>query len=808
MPKRSMTADWRETMILHGIEGAISHHGRQIGYGASEPRDYLILWPFLDYLVLYFQSASYITLAARMSTGGYAAISTLSPEDRAFWGLHGEADAWRECEGGPPYSTGWISVGDGGELALSVRPLPGVLDFDELASGFLQSILERHGDILFAAMLSYKRVPRSSPGEPLSVRSEMVQKFLWSPVRRALDSAYEDLEGAVGVRGNGGCRINLFAAIRYPSAAIRLAQPRGTRGGQRTRAPSQYPYTAALMLGTRQFEWLRQMWEREGSDLRRAILHDDAMGIPEFERLWSAPLGNESRSISDTAFVAGTLGVSLAGERTNVEWSRDCRSGSEPEDERRRSELESWMYDLIRHGSGRNKRGMPDDSSIVFMPLHVGGLPWITMFTISPPAPPRSSDEYKAWWQRHYYLYRDVLPSLANRVSAATQLAYIDAIADIARSELDGMRSIEATRSAINQRWAELAKMYPYEVPSLQPEDSQADPANIVVMPSGDRMQLQLHTPARLTGRLPFRLLTKNGVRAAVHGVSMAMESARSMRYGVMTTWYGHFVATPLRLSGILPLRAKLAEGAAPDADEMRHAIEHLMPLLGIAQLGRMFDAKTKGFSMSWLREDLRDTCRRGECVRPGPGEDVLGALRRMIVTALRAYMMDGAHDAGVTITIGGSPVHFTGDWPPFEPMFPFANDIQRRGHELVSLGLKELMRNACRYVSEEADWEEGDKPFLAIDQDKLPDGRGVRVVIRHSVLPGHMDSIRRRPGGQLRTDTVARIRTFEEAALCTPCGRVVETTDFAVDPAGEDWVRGAWEFDWDAIQWSSGGER
>lgn len=254
---------------------------------------------------------------------------------------------------------------------------------------------------------------------------------------------------------------------------------------------------------------------------------------------------------------------------------------------------------------------------------------------------------------------------------------------------------------------------------------------------------------------------------------------------------FGHWVGNYMKAAGLPELRrlaARDPDGTVP-AEHVRTALDLIWPLWGIGDLCRV--ASNLGpFRLEWLHTDLRKQLRdRVLAARPSQDE-LLEPLNQLLTCLVAAIVRNEIHMRPSAIVLNGKLSTNSG-----QPcaLFPFGDDECLGGTAYVTMGLFELIRNACRYL---------DRRPEAIGPIELWTscaGPTVQVDIRHPMTAVDVQARKRRPRGQ-RSKTIEEIQWLESSELMMRHGRIVETVDFA--PDGPSAVSARWTFNWSRIEW------
>jgi hypothetical protein len=227
---------------------------------------------------------------------------------------------------------------------------------------------------------------------------------------------------------------NLFAVVRYVPYQGYLRVVKGS-------VDYKYDYTARVLLFDRSIETIREVQASDWpeSDRRIAVL----------ER----PLDEHSRFISDTCLESGC--VHLAHTRKSREdtlgFPKHDYAASGPQ--KQRHDFEGALYE----------RFFPGFEQTVFFPVHVGGAPWISLYSFVDPNQPLQL----------YRLYREIIPKVADRIREAAAEAFLDSIA--AEFNKNAVLGLSSRLDLLHSSWLKLSMLCPFPVVELSPDVATPD---------------------------------------------------------------------------------------------------------------------------------------------------------------------------------------------------------------------------------------------------------------------------------------------------------------------------------------------
>lgn len=275
-----------------------------------------------------------------------------------------------------------------------------------------------------------------SDAKPMT--SNQVDTYL-QPMRHVLDEAFGELREhqSFSVNLPDGTDIpNVFAVVR----TVRQAKKR----------LSCFPYTASLLLSNSQRDRLPSICRATTlfpTTMRRTC--DKRKCGQRCISLLEAPLSLDARAIYDSVFYSGCVDFSLIGEVGEAGLWRDIPGNATTD--KHRQEVERCVYGVLTGGR---------QSQIMYVPIHIGGVPWLSLFTLI-----HVRDQ--SAWDDTYCFYRDLIAKLSDRLRLGAQNAYLDTL----MAEFKKCMQLFPTElfSAVNKKWLQVSQVYPYSSFSLQP---------------------------------------------------------------------------------------------------------------------------------------------------------------------------------------------------------------------------------------------------------------------------------------------------------------------------------------------------
>ena len=535
------------------ISDAISGTQARLGDSTPEQRQ-TFLWSLLDYLMLLYQSPCYITLAAGLRRSiaieplPGAAISTLPSQDRMWFGLPDlatEVEAMGREASSNPSSTERllvVKVADRQFLLCIVRALPPqqesmqcteeavvcnvhhmerILSPVDRAATIFQA-LEDH-----ASNESYFDTEKSVDQE---IPDETQYERYLEPLRNSIGQVFEDVSQWPGITTIEGlnCPTNLFSVIRRPLLVPREVPINSLNGSAIESSMCRFGYSASLFLPQPQFDWIENASESTSGN--NQLLEEQKRTGLSLRSLLETPLGLTSRAITDTAFCSGNIVFSMPEERSLGHISRDQANTQADQD---RSAVETWLYNL--------PFGSEPQKALFFIPIHVAGTPWLTLFLISPFADIR--DAKSELMLRHYHFYRDAIPGLANAVAQAAQTAYVDALVDVAYTIINEPETEVSIIDQINREWRKIASIYPFQCFTLERNEGHVQ----IRLPDGTEASATAELKSSIRPQIQYRIIPDEVLISQIDKESKKYALGHIEATNRFVMEYGHRLKNALR---------------------------------------------------------------------------------------------------------------------------------------------------------------------------------------------------------------------------------------------------------------------
>jgi len=317
---------------------------------------------------------------------------------------------------------------------------------------------------------------------------------------------------------------NLFFVIRFP------------------RRRTAFDYSATVMLSSLQREKIREWWSKKyltynfshletlfgnankSSVNLRGIIKDFVTG---FEH-WSSrltdfietPLSRDARSIADSVFASGVIDFSAFSAGTGPDWS-----GYSVFDVQRQM-AEHIIYSKIT----RFRRPF-------YIPIHVGGAPWIILFTM---APQKSKSQTHADKLHNIRMYRLLIPHIGNKIRASVRQLYLSKFTEIVANVIEELfdpdpPNLDGLCRHLSLSLTFLSRFFPYD--GLVFYDYPKSDCRPLSLPNNRKVWLDSYPNPYFIAQVDFDLIdldslinaTKNGIQRATikHQQSVEQLNAR-----------------------------------------------------------------------------------------------------------------------------------------------------------------------------------------------------------------------------------------------------------------------------------------
>ncbi len=270
-------------------------------------------------------------------------------------------------------------------------------------------------------------VPQKEPHIEMDYKE--VKVFL-DPLRLVLDKIFADSFPSkyLSIEKGTLCYPNVFTVVRSCPTASR-------------RYEDVFDYTAGLLLLSKMRSVLEQ-WCAHSCfcDLNYTRCPLKFSSADECLNGLERPLGHNSRSVSDLIFSSGV--VDFGRKAREKEW--DVSVTGDPLDEQRRA-IEKCVY--------------PSGWRLFYIPIHVGGAPWLALFTFTPQDPASNGEA----WHHNYSFYRDLGQKAAALIRQKAHDVYADLLAKHFVKHMESwITPMETIISRINHDAQKLAQVYPF----------------------------------------------------------------------------------------------------------------------------------------------------------------------------------------------------------------------------------------------------------------------------------------------------------------------------------------------------------
>lgn len=325
---------------------------------------------------------------------------------------------------------------------------------------------------------------------------------------------------------------NLFFVIRLPQVRNR------------------FDYSAGILLSTTQRAKIDEWWKKESNADVEELLNIFPNGLWKREnakRVVQAfidgskgdflglagsietPLSYESRSIADSVFASGVIDFSAFSAGKGLDWS-----GYSTQDMLRQLG-EHAIYSRItpfRHP--------------FYIPIHVGGVPWIILFTM----PPQTSENpTHSDWLYNIRMYTLLIPHIGNKIRATVRKLYLTKLSERIAVEtgefLDGNTpSTELLCGEINKSLNTLMSFFPYD--GLLFCSHNSDGKEPLDLPNGERIWFEVCTNSSFKKQVSFDLIDIHELRnAAEDGALQASIKHKHLYVSLLRHQHTIFNLTP-----------------------------------------------------------------------------------------------------------------------------------------------------------------------------------------------------------------------------------------------------------------------
>ena len=717
-------------------------------------RPQAILWLLVDHILLLFQSPVYVNLWSRGVSQYEALFSSISSQDRCFLGIR---ELRAEVLDGQQQDQ-LIFANEDAELVTSVRSLPnekglrpqplhGAQTFDTI-----RRMLSCRKDQILTALKSYDEAAYESSGltEP---NSQLLDDAIAEAprhldhLRRRIGAVLDSTGRTELTETQNGKGLNLFAVIRWPSHP-RVITPPAHRWDV-PRSPSQYNYSVGLSLS------LQQETSFKGGKEQATQLQ--------------MPLASGARSIADTPMTRGCVDFSLPNERNQREWSRQYYVGQENLVGVHRQSGEDALYEAV---FGQQHA----DETIFYVPLHIGGVPWIALFTFN------KSDRSPESMMRNYQFYRDLVPVLSESISGATQAAFAETLSQTATTAYDKHLGAATFVESVNSAWRVISQLYPYPAAQLTTEGRDKEKLQI---PGLDQQIFMVFSES--CSRLPYRLLEKDFVRQTVEQQLQRTALRVQSLYKEALFVFGHQAGKLFQESGLPGFDPRSNPRLRGMKNRLYHAWGMAEAISALKHLGR-------GFPDEWFPQPHPS--------EPPPAPEVIGNVKDICIFFLAGAVEMMPDDWTVIIETPGKinrlrmaqiKERFSAPLPILPPLADSKGGLA--GTLALTGGLAELIRNARNHLQ----------------SNRLPITRGiVTKKTDDCVITLHVDCNQANgscsvilknlhmKGTSLHSQTLRNLQQFEKATLLHWGRIVVETT--MTGPVKEideqfQWIESKWVY-------------
>lgn len=745
-----------------------------------------ILWLLADHLLLLIQAPVYLTFCVKRSGSDVSnRFSTLSDQDRTFFGLPLLAE--EDFSTGDMLAQQDVSVGSGRTFLArgwaldrntSIRDL--LLD-PEIISRASTTLVELAAPLAAEAL---EALPRQHPPPMPIAGPPVVDEAEWQrhikAIRRRFDPILQHWsERRFGVESNAlfqdksGGAARLFLVTRQPITTESVTTNTGLRHVNR----ATYDYTARII-------WTEFQAKQQN------LSSEDLLNL-------ELPLGVNARGIADSGLASGVIDFGFVGERSgNTSYrSREHYPSNSGSDSKRKNVEDSGKI----YGSDAGQQ------SIFYVPIHIGGIPWLSVFSFHTEKP-----RITAMWRR-YRIYRDVIPILAEQLSSAVMLSFADSLADVAQQHLSmaSAGNMGNFCTLVTTEWSRVSMIFPFGSVRLSTEPSSAQEHGMLL--HGVETPLYVHLDGD-NHHVAYRLLIKEKLCQQIERELNGVIAKISTNYRSALLVLGHYLGGLMQESAFWEVESIVEDdgfsSGSSDSHEIlrdlvRFAASRFAIVSGLGEATRMGKGEG-GVPKEWISECFENNFQE---ITESVVKNILFYLVPVwklskerwtaeVVCGDERWCLHKDLDSnkGPKLEEIIQSAKFMVDLPPFD-----SAGNRHSGTVAVSLGLAELIRNAASAVTED----------YSHFSRSIQNGPVLRVVIETPV-GGQIDRklrvvignyTRYKPEPQ-RMKSIKYVRMLEESLLRVDNNGVTQTTYPTVREIDEQgandyyWVEATWTYD------------
>lgn len=210
--------------------------------------------------------------------------------------------------------------------------------------------------------------------------------------------------------------------------------------------------------------------------------------------LLELPLGATARSIADSVFCSGV--VDFSDEQTGQ--GRDISSDDPNSQDWERRRAEAQVYGAIAK-----------DPNVFYVPVHVSGIPWLALFTISP------RSERTATWAHNYAIYRSLVNEIAENTRTLAKSIYIDLVQEAFVDEYRRQDKGSFVQR-VNNRWEQLPLVLPFPAAQARlTSPPQQNPERPIKLPDGRFLEIDSAPNPWFPKQIEYDVLDHASIRQA-----------------------------------------------------------------------------------------------------------------------------------------------------------------------------------------------------------------------------------------------------------------------------------------------------
>jgi signal transduction histidine kinase len=520
------------------------------------PERETFLYPFVDNILLFYQGKTVITVWDEQK-GNLIFSSLRDPVVLERYSGQPARGEWRVPIYKSPYSIRVHHVNGDGERGIYTYRT------EESDHYQLQQLLKapdtKFSSTFFERLIEAIRHFNPAHNEP-SVSPNALNRIelgpdeysrLLEPMRRVADKIFADLGSSPFFRPKDSRTdlINLFMVVRLAASNKR-------------RFRNKFDYTAGLLLTNKQRESVANLFAGTEYD------------ITQLETM----LGPNDRSIADLIFSSGLVafGAQVRSALDVADFNDDAAV--------LRHKAEWELYTTVVEGAEYYEK-RTDKLFPFYIPIHVGGVPLLALFTFTNEYPGESDEA----WKHNYHLYRDVLPRIASQIREGAKQAYTSLLSGELTKHLTlwGLNtiSLEQFTQRVSEGWRKISQVYPFDLVKIYPANGSVirneDTCFTLDLPDGNPVMVEICPGQTFLRRdVEYDLLTGHNIKPACQeALEMYRHNVQSIQLH-STAYATHVLRTPLELIEGLVMKI---DKEVPQKKLISYQVEQLLQLESFA---------------------------------------------------------------------------------------------------------------------------------------------------------------------------------------------------------------------------------